>query len=247
MEPHLHLPIGVFTFWLSEMPAESSDCVLQPSGRGRRMTLLGEAEADSQWITPGWARLEPSGDDWRLPTFTRAIPRSRPAFAAPGLRELSQEEWLRYSGDGFRFPPYTYRDTFCLARLCKDSGKLMRETARVATAVEREVVMGFVPHHTKHSRAREPQAEGFVARGQREVRRDWKQLPYSLYIGPPGKVPRLARTLWRWVDPFFTPGALRRGGRSLGLGSPPRPGGHGAPSLFRAGFFARACTSASWC
>ena len=55
----------------------------------------------------------------------------------------------RYEGDGFRFPSYTFRDCFCLVRQAVPGGERLLETARVATAVEREVIMGFVPHHTR--------------------------------------------------------------------------------------------------
>ena len=56
----------------------------------------------------------------------------------------------RYEQDCRRFPPYTYDDHFCLV----PEGSATRDyraLARVACASEREVLMGFLPGHTRRS------------------------------------------------------------------------------------------------
>ena len=85
----------------------------------------------------------------RLPTFTRAIPRSQPAWKAPGLERAGPETLARYGTDGFRFPPYTYEEVHCLVRSDAPDEHSRRASARVCRAVEREVLMGFKPHHTR--------------------------------------------------------------------------------------------------
>ena len=79
------------TFWTSVLPLGSDDVILEPTARGHRMTFLGEVEPEHIWCTPGWRPLCRGGSEWRLPTFTCAIPRTRPAAAAPGLRDLTAE------------------------------------------------------------------------------------------------------------------------------------------------------------
>ena len=89
----VHLLRG--TFWFSSAPVESDDVLIESSDRGSRMTLLGDVDPDSICVTPGWRAAESNGPEWRLPTFSRAIPRVRPALAAPGLWEIDEVTVLR--------------------------------------------------------------------------------------------------------------------------------------------------------
>ena len=127
---------------------DAEDVFIGASGRGSRMTLLGDVKPDSVWVTPGWAACKSNGPEWRLPTFTRAIPRARPALAAPGLWEIGEVTRQRYCADGFKYSPYKYRPEFCRGRPAPGGGR-DPDTLRVARAVEREILLGFRPHHTK--------------------------------------------------------------------------------------------------
>ena len=73
-------------------------------------------------------------DDVRLPTFTRAIPRSRPPSGAPGLRRVDELTLERYSRDWRRFGPYTYQREFCVMPASTPGGDGECAHARVACA-----------------------------------------------------------------------------------------------------------------
>ena len=111
-------------------------------------TFMGSLEPTELWLAPGWAWTESGTSELRLPTFTRAIPRSRPAFRAPGLDRIDTPTRLRYESDGFRFPPYTYAREYCVGQLDAD-GVMREDTLRVACAAEREVLMGYLPGFTR--------------------------------------------------------------------------------------------------
>ena len=64
------------------------------------------------WVANGWTWPAPEGTV--LPTFTRAIRRARPPFQPAGLAHTGNEARLRWEADGFRFPPHTYKEAYCL-------------------------------------------------------------------------------------------------------------------------------------
>lgn len=76
----------------------------------------------------------------RFPTFTRAIPRTRPPPRPAGLGQTNEAAKKRWQEDSYRFPPYTYDERFMITT---PRGQLRR-----LTADEREVLMGYPPGYT---------------------------------------------------------------------------------------------------
>eukprot|EP00435_Cladocopium_sp_Y103_P007936 s2109_g2.t1 len=97
------------------------------------------AEVDpSDYLEPGW-RLQ--GSDQRLPTFTTSRPSPVPGRRPAGLEQCTAPERERWSQDLHRFPPYQYRDHNCITNKKGD--------LRVASLLEREVIMGMPAGYTK--------------------------------------------------------------------------------------------------
>ena len=114
--------------------------------------LAGPLEPCSAWVVPGWRWASEEDDTVWLPTFTRAIPRTRPPPGAPGLHKISDVARARYFRDALRFPPYTYEDHLCFVREADAAFSWQDPGAvRVALASERETLMGFMPAHTSHA------------------------------------------------------------------------------------------------
>ena len=107
-----------------------------------RIRFCEEPEELSSFLEEGWgwpgAELNP---DLKLRTFTRAIPRKKPPLRPAGLDRCSEATIQKWKQDQMMFPPYTYAPEY-----------LMRETSgdrsRVASAEEREVLMGFSRGYT---------------------------------------------------------------------------------------------------
>ena len=124
-------------FWLSEDVDFSSIGMVEPGPGYKTVHVVGPREPRELWVSPGWTWL---GDDsTSLPTFTRSIPRARPPPQPAGLGHTPTEARQRWTDDNFRYPPYTYKEPFCLS-----NGSYLR----VCGAAEREVLMGFMPGHT---------------------------------------------------------------------------------------------------
>ena len=71
---------------------------------------------------------------------------------APGLHTATPETLHRYRRDHFRFPPYTFSDEFCLWPESLGSAWADEPSlGRVACAAEREMLLGFLPGHTRAS------------------------------------------------------------------------------------------------
>ena len=70
-----------------------------PDATGQRGRLSGPLEPSFAWVLPDWEWRPGDASQIRLPTFTRAIPRSRPPPGAPGLYEADSETLQRYFGD----------------------------------------------------------------------------------------------------------------------------------------------------
>ena len=100
--------------------------------------LCAPVEPTEIWVSEGWHW--PFGEDHKLPTFTRSIPRRRPPPRPAGLYRCLPHEVERWERDSFRYPPYTYRDECCLRNSSGDF--------RVLQGSEREVLSGFFPGHT---------------------------------------------------------------------------------------------------
>ena len=105
--------------------------------------LSATKEPFSIWIPEGWCW--PFGEQYEeavLPTFTRAIPRTKPPPSPAGISQCDSDTLDRWWSDALRFPPYTYQDEFCLLRT--KTGE-----RRVAGAGEREILMGYPEAYTK--------------------------------------------------------------------------------------------------
>ena len=92
----------------------------------------------------------PAGEEdrgLRFPTFTRAIPRTRPPSHPAGLSKADGEARARWEADRFRFPPYTYQAAFMIQE---------KDVLRPLRAAEREIFMGFTPGHVKLMHRKEP-------------------------------------------------------------------------------------------
>eukprot|EP00438_Fugacium_kawagutii_P006300 Skav233308 [mRNA] locus=scaffold4193:88579:93795:+ [translate_table: standard] len=89
-----------------------------------------------------WKAAEKDGS-LKLPTFTRAIPRSRPPPSPAGIARCDEETLKRWRRDKMKFPPYTYGPEYLF------SSKQLPGQVRVASAEERERMMGFRTGYTK--------------------------------------------------------------------------------------------------
>ena len=83
------------------------------------------------YLLPGW-RLQPGE---KLPTFTTSRPRAAPGNRPAGLWQCQAWEVVRWQQDLHRFPPYVYRDKYCLTN---DAGEF-----RLPGITEKEACMGF--------------------------------------------------------------------------------------------------------
>ena len=92
---------------------------------------------DEQWLTPGWQREE----DIKIPTFMKAIPRSKPPPVPAGLQRCDSATVTRWESDSFRFPPYQYQQCY----LVSDGEGNMR----YLNSEERELLLGFGWQHTR--------------------------------------------------------------------------------------------------
>ena len=108
-----------------------------------KLVFEGEVEPlhlvwDEGW---GWPAGEMSSEA-KLPTFTRAIPRRRPPPDPAGIKQCDETTLRRWREDRMKFPPYTYLPQFLMRKIGGDE-------TRVASANEREVLMGFRRGYTK--------------------------------------------------------------------------------------------------
>lgn len=92
----------------------------------------------NDFLEAGWRVQHP---EQRLPTFTTSRPWSSPDRKPAGLQLCSSEDRYRWEQDAFRFPPYQYKAENCLINR---QGEL-----RVASLLEREVIMGLPAHYTQ--------------------------------------------------------------------------------------------------
>lgn len=110
------------------------------------LRYVGPKEPDDLWPCPGWHWVG-AGEVDSLPTFTRSIPRSKPAWKPAGLDQCDEETRQRWVMDDHRFPPYTYQPKYCLT-----DGKHLR----VACPSERGADGIFTGSHGKEGAGLEP-------------------------------------------------------------------------------------------
>jgi hypothetical protein len=93
----------------------------------------------SHWLDKGCV-FEGEAALARLPTFTRAVRKTRPPRSPAGLDRLKPHEKLRWELDHFVQPAYQYQDCHCV----RDASSSLRQPS----ANEREVLMGFRRDYT---------------------------------------------------------------------------------------------------
>ena len=104
-----------------------------------RAVASGPSVETRSWIRPGWS-WPGETEGAKLPTFMKAIKRDRPPPVPAGLKRATPAMVQRWEEDNYRFPPYQYADKFLLCH--------PELPSRLADSSERELLLGFGPHHT---------------------------------------------------------------------------------------------------
>ena len=123
--------------WISEDAIATEGSQIIPRKGFVEVVMAAEGITETQWIQPGWNRVDPSVP---LPTFMKSIRRERPPPVPAGLRRTPEDAQNRWADDELRFPPYQYKEHF----LVTDGSQL-----RYVNSGEREILMGFGPQHTR--------------------------------------------------------------------------------------------------
>eukprot|EP00438_Fugacium_kawagutii_P033332 Skav210467 [mRNA] locus=scaffold1443:165052:167511:- [translate_table: standard] len=126
-------------FWCSDHP-----CFTRVVGPAYDEVIFEEKPEPMEKVADkGWSWSGGEADDsLRLPTFTRAIPRDRPPPAPAGLSSCSDVTKEKWKQDQMKFPPYTYAPQFLFHKMGA------KAESRVASADERERLMGYPTGHT---------------------------------------------------------------------------------------------------
>ncbi len=137
-------------YWSSVEPASHPEVEVLVRGKLTEVKFVAPPEPTQAFLSTGWSWKAEEGqkEEAKFPTFTRAIPRRRPPPSPAGLEACSEEVKARWKGDGYRYPPYTYKDIYMVE---DGSG-----TKRPLRACEREILMGFMPGHVKLLRKKDP-------------------------------------------------------------------------------------------
>eukprot|EP00435_Cladocopium_sp_Y103_P046052 s66_g13.t1 len=128
-------------YWCTwELITEAGMLVLQPEGSGwyelREIEL--QATVDQKlYLQPGW--FVPPGH--RLATFTTSRPSRAPGRRPAGLHACDEAALARWREDMHRYPPYQYKAEYGVHH---GSGQV-----RVASILEREVILGFPANYTE--------------------------------------------------------------------------------------------------
>lgn len=159
-----------------------------PDATGQRGRLSGPLEPSYAWVLPDWEWRPGDSSQIRLPTFTRAIPRTRPPPGAPGLYEADSETLERYFGDELRFPPYTYSERYCVHPVAGGQAERQGLGPRVLRATEREILMGYKPGHTLPAWKSGPGKPEVLARSRDTLRceqigNSFHTLPVAVMLG----------------------------------------------------------------
>ena len=127
-------------YWLSwELESEAGITIVQrptDSWESYGVLSLTGVFDPKDYIASGWDMCEAGV----FPTFTTARPRSQPGNRPAGVWQCAEHELQRWRADQHRYPPYIYRDQFCLRSA---SGEY-----RLPTIGEKEVCMGFPLQYT---------------------------------------------------------------------------------------------------
>ena len=124
-------------YWPSYRIQSSKGVSSEKKPRWTVLKLHGKRCGVSHWLPRGW-RLSKNFSGF--PTFTRAIPRKKPAFMAAGLETLTEREKERYARWQYQYPPYQMKDKYMLVNAKKQLCP--------APSSVRELVMGYRRHYT---------------------------------------------------------------------------------------------------
>ena len=145
------------------------------------------AISPNDYLEPGWRLQDPTQ---RLPTFTTARPSTAPGRKPAGFAQCARHELDRWRGDNHRFPPYQYKDVNCVTHR---SGLF-----RVASLLEREVIMGLPAGYTQPCCPKSQRAEpGYGDTRLSLVGNGWNVQVVSWLIG--------CLTSLLGLSPSFTP------------------------------------------
>eukprot|EP00435_Cladocopium_sp_Y103_P066017 s76_g28.t1 len=128
-------------YWCTwELVAEEGMNLLPPEGSGwyelREIELQATVE-QKLYLQPGW--FVPPGH--RLATFTTSRPSHVPGRRPAGLHACDEAALARWREDMHRYPPYQYKAEYGVHH---GSGQV-----RVASILEREVILGFPANYTE--------------------------------------------------------------------------------------------------
>lgn len=133
---HLSLCRRPRLYWVDWELQEGNGATFGRQSNGRGEVILTAPVEDKKYLLPGWLKYS----DEKFPTFTTARPRGKPGYKQAGLNQCNPHELDRWRQDAFRFPPYQYRDAFCLQN---KAGQL-----RLRDMCEREVIKGLPRDYT---------------------------------------------------------------------------------------------------
>ena len=129
-------------YWGSVEIEDDGSFIREDGPVADRLVFEEERERLGSILEPGFGwpghELDPG---LRLPTFTRAIPRSRPPPQPAGIKGCDEETLRRWREAKMMYPPYTFRPEFLFRN--EATGE-----SRVANASEREMLMGFKRGYT---------------------------------------------------------------------------------------------------
>ena len=129
-------------YWVDWDLSEGEGVTVTPPVVDSEWTGCGLVELKAQveeqaFLEQGWFVTE----GYRLPTFTTSRPREEPGFRSAGLGRCAPHERQRWVDDGYRFPPYQYRDHNLLWT--------RKGAARRANVQEREAIMCIPVGYTR--------------------------------------------------------------------------------------------------
>ena len=128
-------------YWLTwELCNEKGMQLLAPRHQGWAKVTPVELTAEvmsKEFLEPGW--FVPPGQ--RLATFTTSRPSNMPGRRPAGIHTCDEGALRRWKADAHRYPPYQYKAIFGVHH--------PQHEVRVASIVEREVILGFPMNYTQ--------------------------------------------------------------------------------------------------
>ena len=123
-------------YWCSFDVTTCLDIVeVKRTPRSWNLKMRQQGREPQRWLDPG-----SSFGPGLLPCFVQVVPRTSPPLLPAGLKSCSKQELDRWAAAEYCCPPYQFRDDCTILR---SSGE-----RSLASAREREILMGFPPGHT---------------------------------------------------------------------------------------------------